>query len=177
LNSAARHSVGWDYLQFRTEEPDKRVKERKIDLVAAPCGTTVWIEGRRHIDFDTLLPIECKRLPTPKGADRDEREYVISRHSTTGGIQRFKEGHHGAGHALCAMIAYIEEDSSMFLCTAISQWITELAASGLAGWTTNEILYIERDDKAKGVAILRSSHARRKGLPDLDMRHLWVHMN
>jgi len=45
-------------------------------LVAASCGAAVWIEGRCHIDFDPLLPIECKRLPTPRGKDSDEREYV-----------------------------------------------------------------------------------------------------
>jgi hypothetical protein len=67
LNGAARHSVGWDFLQFRTEVPDELVRGRKIDLVSAPCGTTVWIEGRRHVDFDTIIPIECKRLPTPTG--------------------------------------------------------------------------------------------------------------
>lgn len=58
LNSAARHSTGWDFLQFRIEEPDEQNKGRKIDLVPAPCAATVWIEGRRHTDFDTILPIE-----------------------------------------------------------------------------------------------------------------------
>jgi hypothetical protein len=83
LNSAARRSTGWDFLQFRSEESDEQQKGRKIDLVASPCDATVWVEGRRCTDFDTLLPIECKRLPTPKGKDRDEREYVISRKTST----------------------------------------------------------------------------------------------
>jgi hypothetical protein len=100
LNSASRHSAGWDILQFRIEEPDEQNKGRRIDLVPAPCAATIWIEGRRHADFDALLPIECKRLPTPKDKDRDEREYVISRYSSTGGIQRFKTGHHGCAHTL-----------------------------------------------------------------------------
>ena len=50
-------------------------------------GVAICVEGRRHTDFDSLMPIECKRLPTPKGDDRDEREYVFSEHTSTGGIQ------------------------------------------------------------------------------------------
>lgn len=100
LNSAARHSNGWDFLQFRIEEPDEAYAGRKIDLIPAPSDATVWIEGRRHVDFDSLMPIECKRLPTPPGKDRDEREYVFNQNASTGGIQRFKDGHHGAVHLI-----------------------------------------------------------------------------
>src|SRR5580692_9734548 len=52
LNSAARHSRGWDILQFRTEEPDEREKSRSIDLVPAPSAAIVWVDGRRYVDFD-----------------------------------------------------------------------------------------------------------------------------
>src|SRR2546427_37316 len=51
LNSAARHSAGWDILQFRIEEPDEQDKTRKIDLAPAPCSATIWIEGRSYTDF------------------------------------------------------------------------------------------------------------------------------
>lgn len=112
LNSAARHSDGWDVLQFRPEETDEQERGRKVDLVAAPCGATIWIDGRRHADFDALMPIECKRLPTPPGKNRDEREYVFNQHASTGGIQRFKEGHHGAAHSLAGMIGYVQENTA-----------------------------------------------------------------
>jgi len=177
LNSASRRSVGWDFLQFRIEEPDEQEKSRRIDLVPAPCATTVWIEGRRHVDFDPLLPIECKRLPTPKGKNRDEREYVINRHAATGGIQRFKEGHHGAAHSLCAMIAYVQEENSMYWTTCVSQWITELIESGQPGWTAKDILVLEHEDETQQVAVLRSFHTREHGLSEIEMRHLWVAMN
>lgn len=177
LNSAARHSGGWDFLQFRIEEPDEQHAGRKIDLVPAPCDTTVWIEGRRHTDFDTLLPIECKRLPTPKENDRDEREYVISRHSSTGGIQRFKAGHHGATHTLGAMIAYVQEETAAVWQKRVSGWISELAESGHVGWTAKDSIHLERNTEAIGLAIFRSSHTRDKGLPEIELRHLWVQMN
>jgi hypothetical protein len=111
LNSSARHSEGWDILQFRTEEPDEHNRGRKIDLVPAPSGVNIWVDGRQHTDFDTLLPIECKRLPTPTGSNRDEREYVFSKFGSTGGIQRFKAGHHGGQHKLGAMIGYIQNEA------------------------------------------------------------------
>jgi hypothetical protein len=177
LNSAARRSTGWDFLQFRTEEPDDKTRGRKLDLVAAPCDTTVWIEGRRHVDFDTLLPIECKRLPTPKDKDRDEREYVISRHGSTGGIQRFKAGHHGASHRLGAMIAYVQQETRIFWNTQITEWIKDLAATGHTGWTAKDLLELVNDDNALQLATFRSSHTRENGLPDVELRHLWISMN
>lgn len=177
LNSAARHSSGWDILQFRTEEPDEQVKGRKIDLVPAPSDATVWVEGRRHVDFDPLLPIECKRLPTPNDKERDEREYVFNRNASTGGIQRFKAGHHGAVHKLGAMIAYIQQETSMFWNTRVAEWINDLIASGQKNWTAKDLLHLEQDDATRQVAVLRSFHTREKDLPEIELRHLWVQMN
>ena len=177
LNSAARHSGGWDFLQFRIEEPDEQTKGRKIDLVPAPCDATVWIEGRRHVDFDPLLPIECKRLPTPKAKERDEREYVINRHASTGGIQRFKAGHHGAGHKLGAMIAYVQEETRMIWNTRVAEWIENLVAVGQPGWTAQDLLQLEHDDETLQLAVFRSSHTRENNLPEIELRHLWIEMN
>lgn len=177
LNSAARLSGGWDFLQFRIEEPDDQHKGRKIDLVPAPCAATIWIEGRRHVDFDPILPIECKRLPTPKDKERDEREYVISGHASTGGIQRFKAGHHGASHELGAMTAYVQQETRTFWNTRVAEWIKELVESGKIGWTAKDLLRLEQDDEALQLAVLRSSHTRENSLPDIELCHIWVQMN
>lgn len=177
LNSAARRSIGWDFLQFRTEEPDEQTKGRKIDLVPAPSDTTVWIEGRRHVDFDPLLPIECKRLPTPKDKDRDEREYVINRHASTGGIQRFKAGHHGASHKLGAMIAYVQQETRMFWNTRVAEWIKDLVESGQTGWTAQDLLQLDHDYETLQLIVFRSSHTRENDLPEIELRHLWIEMN
>jgi hypothetical protein len=177
LNSAARRSSGWDILQFRTEEPDERSKGRRVDLVPAPCGTVVWVEGRRYYDFDALLPIECKRLPTPNDPRRDEREYVISKVASTGGIQRFKAGHHGGGHRLGAMIGYVQQETREFWNMRIAEWIKEIVASGQNGWTENDLLQLESDDATLKLAVLRSSHSRESGLPEIEICHLWVQMN
>lgn len=177
LNSAARHSAGWDILQFRVEEPDEHHKGRKIDLVPAPCGAAICVEGRRHTDFDSLMPIECKRLPTPRGADRDEREYVISHHTSTGGIQRFKAGNHGGAHTLGAMVGYVQEETTGFWNSRIANWIGELVASGQPGWTAKDLLRLEREDAASRFAVLQSSHDRQNDLAAIDLRHFWMEMN
>jgi hypothetical protein len=177
LNSAARLSPGWDFLQFRIEEPDEQYRGRKIDLVASPCATTVWIEGRLHTDFDILMPIECKRLPTPKGEERDEREYVVSRYSSTGGIQRFKAGHHGSRHTLGAMIGYMQEGTTDVWNRRLAEWIGELAAAIQTGWTAKDLVELEYHLEESGLTVLRSSHTRVNGLPEIELRHLWVMMD
>jgi hypothetical protein len=177
LNSVSRHSIGWDYFQFRTEVPDEMYEIRKIDLAPSPCGATVWIEGRRVTDFEILFPIECKRLPTPKGTNRDEREYVVSGYSSGGGIQRFKAGHHGAAHEFAAMIAYVEKETMVFWDKRVRGWIKELAKSGEPGWTTKDFLRLEHNDMIQRIALLRSVHVRDGGLRNIEIHHLWVNMN
>ena len=176
LSSVAHHSAGWDCLQFRTETPDEQHRNRKIDLVPSPRGAIIWVEGRRHTEFDALLPIECKRLPTPKDARRDEREYVFSRHSSTGGIQRFKAGHHGAAHEVGAMIAYIQDGTIALWNQRVASWIMDVVRSAEPGWTTADLLQMDRDDQTSGVAVLHSLHSRAAGLRTIRLQHLWVRM-
>lgn len=174
LNSAARHSPGWDILQFRVEEPDEEKPGRTIDLVASPCGPTIWIDGRRCTQFDSLLPLECKRLPTPDGAARDAREYVISQHSTTGGIQRFKAGHHAASHSRAAMIGYVQAETAPVWLDRVNGWITELQTDGARGWSADDTLKADTSTMPEGVSAYRSRHARTGDLSEIDLRHIWV---
>jgi hypothetical protein len=177
LNSVARRSAGWDILQFKTEQPDEKHKGRKIDLAPSPSGTTIYIEGRRHTDFDSLMPIECKRLPIPKAIDRDEREYVVSRFSSTGGIQRFKAGHHGATHTFGAMIGYVQEETTTVWEERVAKWITDLVDTAQPGWTAKDLLHLEQKDTIQRMAVFRSSHERQFGLAEIELRHVWIEMN
>lgn len=93
-------------LQFRREESDEADNHRSVGLVASPSGQVILIEDHEYNEYQTPLPIECKRLPTPIGTSRDEREYLISDFSTTDGVHRFKADHHGASHERAAMIGY-----------------------------------------------------------------------
>lgn len=175
LNSAARHE-GFDFVQFRTEEPDEVKPGRKLDLVPAPRGEAIWLDQRRHTDFDPLMPIECKRLPTPADAERDEREYVISEQATTGGIQRFKSGLHGAAHNLGAMIGYIQEETAPVWVTRVAAWIDDLVSRGTPGWTAEDHLLLTGNDDGARLTLLGSSHARDAGLPNIELHHMWIQM-
>ncbi|MDN8037871.1 hypothetical protein [Burkholderia vietnamiensis] len=177
LNTAARHSTGWDILQFRVEEPDELRKGRKVDLIASPCGPTIWIDGRRCTQFDTLLPIECKRLPTPKSKDRDEREYVINGLATTGGIQRFKEGLHGGTHSRAAMIGYVQAETPQFWQGRLNGWIADLDVAKCPGWSLHDLIGSEFSFGASGLVMYHSEHVRTGGLPKISIRHLWIAMN
>ena len=175
LNSASRKSAGWDYLQFRMEEPDEVVRGRAIDLVAAPSGELVWIDGRRYSQYEPLLPLECKRLPTPSGPGRDEREYLHSRHGSRGGIQRFKAGDHGAAHNHAALIAYLQSDDIPTWYSRVEKWTADLAVEA-AEWTADDRLQLNLHDDARGLGRLSSTHARGRGLPAIILDHLWVRM-
>lgn len=176
LNSAARKSKGWDILQFRTEVPDEIQPGRTIDLTASPCAETVLVEGRGYGDFDMLMPIECKRLPTPSGAKRDEREYVFSDRSSTGGIQRFKAGAHGAAHIVGAMIAYIQSEPANVWHDRVCNWIQQLAADGQRGWSNDDIIYLDADKHEQSLSIYQSRHARFGTLSEINLTHLWIVM-
>lgn len=176
LNGVTRKSAGWDVLQFRIEEPDETKLSRRIDLVAAPAGEVIWIEGRRHDDFDTLLPIECKRLPTPKRQDRDKREYLRVANGSTGGVQRFKAGLHGVAHEQAVMIAYVQTDSIVTWIKRLDCWIRVLSRVGTSGWSHDDRLNLVRHDAHLRIAVLSSEHQRELNLSKIALRHLWVEM-
>lgn len=175
LNSSAYRSTDWSHVQFRTETSDETRGNRKIDLTVKPLAAVLIIEGRRHSQFEALFPIECKRLPTPKGKDRDEREYVTNKFGTTGGIQRFKFGHHGATHTFMAMIAYVQEDSFSYWFNQVNGWILNLAAEPDSTWNDSDILEL-LSERTSGISILKSRHLREGGLDECELRHLWITM-
>jgi len=177
LNSAAYYSTAWSHVQFRTETGDETRGGRKIDLTVKPRAAVIIIEGRRHSQFDALFPIECKRIPTPKGKDRDEREYVTTEFGTTGGIQRFKFGYHGAAHTFAAMIAYVQEGSFPHWLCQVNRWIQGLAAGPNSAWSDSDIIQPLSDDRVTGIAILKSWHRREGGLDGCELRHLWISMS
>jgi hypothetical protein len=175
LNSASRHS-GWDFLQFRREEPDETNARRSIDLAVAPSGSLIWIAGREYSEYRTLLPIECKRMPTPTGTDRDEREYLFSRFSSAGGVQRFKAGHHGAAHLRAAMIGYIQDRDIPFWRAQLDAWIDGIVEDAVSGWSAADKFELRTHDAVARVASLRTNHLRLSGLAPIQIDHLWIEM-
>ena len=176
LNSACYWSRGFDMLQFRTEERDEVNHRRASDLTIAPRGPTLLVEGRSYTDFDTIVPVECKRLPTPRKNNRSEREYVVSNPGTAdGGIQRFKVGAHASVHTLAGMIAYVQDDTPNVWEHKVQTWIDDLTVSSKE-WTTADRLHQVSDDPVSKVRTLNSVHARPGSLADIKLHHMWVVM-
>jgi hypothetical protein len=175
LNSVSRHS-GWDFLQFKQEEPDSVSGGRTVDLAVAPSGHTVSIRGRHYSEYETMLPIECKRLPIPTAKDRDPREYLYSRFKTTGGVDRFKRGHHGAGHTRAAMIGYIQAHDVAHWRAELDTWIDALEKAGTSGWATADRLNLISHDLAVRAARLHSTNSRVSPLDPIAIDHLWIEM-
>lgn len=173
LNSASRHS-SWDFLQFRQEEPDTVAGGRTVDLAVAPAGAILTIAGKSYSEYQTILPVECKRLPIPTGADRDPREYVFSAFSTTGGVDRFKRGYHGAAHTRAAMIGYIQDKNIPHWKAQLDDWISGLATAGTGSWATADKLNLATYDATNRAAHLNSVHARAMSLAPIALDHLWV---
>ncbi|MFC6327701.1 hypothetical protein [Alloalcanivorax gelatiniphagus] len=176
LASVSRHTPGWDFLQFKREEPDEVGAGREIDLAVAPSGAVIWIEGRQYTKYQTLLPIECKRLPTPPGSKRDRREYIYSSFSSTGGIHRFKVGHHASAHVRAVMVAYIQEKDIRTWAKQLDRWIDELEMSLEGDWSLEDKLIMTSQDSVSKTALFRSTHMRGLGLKKIRIDHLWIEM-
>ncbi|MBK8260534.1 MAG: hypothetical protein IPK80_04250 [Nannocystis sp.] len=170
LNAAARAHL--DIIHFQTERPDPARPSRTIDLAAQPSAQPIYVAGRRFTKFDLLLPIECKRLPTPSGGRRDPREYVTTGARPGGGIQRFKLGLHGSAHTHAILIAYIQSDDPARWLPQINAWIAEAAAADPA-WTGEELA---PEPAAAPVFRARSSHSRPAPAAAIEISHLWIRL-
>ncbi len=177
LNSVSRKSKGFDGLQFNRESRDEYQRQRTSDLSVSPLDDVLLVDGRQFTKYDNVLALECKRLPTPRSNDRDEREYLYSKFGSRGGIQRFKAGLHASQHRLVGMIGYIQVGESQSWLTTVNQWIDNVALEDTSlEWSSNDHLAITRSDVSGTVCRLTSVHSRRDGLQAIRVEHLWVQM-
>lgn len=176
LNDAARSTPGLDAFKFQRETRDDSKGGRNLDIAAKPSNCSIWIGDRHYSPYDIFLPIECKRLPTPTAKRRDPREYLFSSKSSTGGVQRFKNGVHAANHAFAAMIGYVQDQDIPHWESEIGKWIDELSIAAPPLWSANDRLEMEHHDTGGRHALLKSTHARANGLSDIAMNHLWIEL-
>ena len=174
LNGEAHYSM--DVIQFITEPLDSVQSGRRLDIAAQPSRAQISVAGRSYTRFDVLLPIECKRLPTP--ADRrDEREYVVvGGTGTTGGIQRFKLGAHGSAHAMAVIIGYIQDGDAKQWLQSVNGWLAE---EGVVDplWAGEQLTAVAKA-KANDNDVYRfhSIHRRLRGAGNVGLWHLWIMM-
>jgi hypothetical protein len=140
--------------------------------VATDIG--VYIRNNRYF----FCCIEAKRLPTPQGKDRDEREYVFvsqekingkKKFKGNGGIQRFKESKHASRLPYSIMIGYIQDNKDVdYWLSKINRWIMDLANTGL--WRNEDCL--NKYDSNKCDRFL-SSH-KRNDETTITLHHYWI---
>ena len=177
LNSSRTRS-NFPMAFFHHEEPQST--NRRVDLSALP-DKPMLIGAKLYTIRDPFIVFECKRLPAPS-KDR-EKEYVTGgKEKTSGGIQRFKLGHHGAELDLVAMIGYVQERSFGDWHHKINEWILELASDTTADtcvWNANEILEPLHEYVTKNIASYQSVHirTRSKSNDEIKIHHLWIAMN
>lgn len=154
---------------------------RSMDMALKPDEKFVFL-ARTYTKYDTVLAIECKRLPAP-ARDR-EREYVSGGDKTTGGIQRFKLSEHGAGLPVAVMVGYIQSGLAQIWFEKINRWIVELIGDGTGDglrWRIGEKVEAIRYDGNKATARGRSLHPRvsknAMRCEPVRIEHLWVIMS
>lgn len=178
LNQAARHQ-GFEVIQF-TQEPIQS-SSRRADIGVFTPGTII-VEGRDYDDFVQLLPIECKRLPTPSDSRRSDCEYVhgVTGHRT-GAIERFKHALHGGSNHRAMIIAYVQQGAFTDWLNTINARLKVLADDGVDGglWTPAELLNAN-EVAQQSMQKLGSLHRRNgsQALSDrIELMHLWLQMN
>jgi hypothetical protein len=178
LDGAARHR-GLDSIRFVQE--GIQAGSRRTDIGVMVPGR-ITVEGRCYEDFVQLLPIECKRLPTPPDKRRSDCEYVhgLTGHRT-GAIERFKHGLHGPTNKCAMIIAYVQAESLNHWKAVINKRLQKMASKGADDglWKPAELLNAEDSHLSKGCMKLRSNHRRLHALssPLVEIEHLWISMN
>ncbi len=175
LDSCARNN----FPMVRFDHEEYQLGHRRVDLSASTVKSTL-IGMKLHTIYDPFLVLEGKRLPAP--SHEREKEYVTGgEESTSGGIQRFKLGLHGAGMNPVAMIGYIQKRSASDWHREINDWISRLCSgeeSDGCVWNENEKLEQFEEDKSNGISNCRSVHKRtgRELGDEIEIYHLWVKM-
>lgn len=134
-----------------SQELEIFLNRRSTDEVFKFKGQWVYSDSNRQPDFGVItvednnpfgftnvfFEIEAKRLPTGYGR---EKEYV---EGNLGGIQRFKEGHHGKDLSQSAMVGYVQKETCLHWHTEINKWIANLINANSEGhivWNETDLL-------------------------------------
>jgi hypothetical protein len=179
LDKASRRQC-FDSIRF-LQEPIQ-ASGRNADIGVMPLDN-IMVEGICYHDFEQLLPIECKRLPTPSGGRRSDMEYVrgVPGHRT-GGIERFKHGLHGPTNQHALMLAYVQAESFAHWLIAINARLTKLATDRADDGIWNPTKPLSSCTSTRGAEVHRLKSCHRRLSPPcssdkVEMEHLWLRMN
>jgi len=178
LDRASRHN--FDSIRF-LQEPIQG-SGRNADIGALPVDS-ITVEGITYQDYEQLLPIECKRLPTPSGSRRSDLEYVHGMPGQrTGGIERFKHGLHGRENPRALMIAYVQAESFTHWHKLINERLAKLADDRADSGDWSPVESLSCVAPSSGTDVQRYSSRHRRHSPPccsdcVEMEHLWLVTN
>lgn len=152
---------------------ERQSRQGKSDFIF--CFQYKYLGSKRSVDigvvpqgsFEAFFVIEAKRLPSTKTKD-----YVMG---NTGGIERFKKGHHGKGLVVSAMLGYIQKESFEYWHNKVNIWIADLK-TGLNDeleWCGKDHLRSIKSNSE--MSLFQSDHSRSKQ-KSIALYHFWLNM-
>lgn len=176
-----------ELFSFYPEDPENESCSRTLDY-GVYQRIQLLVGSRLLGATDRLYGIEAKRLPThtsPIDQPEREREYVVGHwkfHASpnkriSGGIERFKEGLHGADLEHVGMIAFVQYHDSRHWFSEINHWISDLVRiqrlkSHRANWTHSDLLW-GKSQRCPRFAEYHSIHERYNRTP-VRIAHFWL---
>lgn len=165
------------YLDGKIEESIQPIFKFSNQAKRADIGVYL---GRQYNSYNTNMFcwIESKRLPTPKSARRDEREYVFVNHlqnqfEGNGGIERFKLNKHGEGLPVAIMFGYVQSNTFEYWEEKVNQWL-QTYSSMVPSYPNEKLERI-----GPNVNRFRSIHQRidyknMQPMQDITIYHFWI---
>lgn len=163
------------YLDGKIEEAIQPIFKFSNQAKRADIGVYL---GRQYNSYNTNIFcwIEAKRLPTPKSARRDEREYVFVDHSQfkeNGGIERFKLNKHGEGLPVAIMFGYVQSNTFEYWEEKVNQWL-QTYSSMVPSYPNEKLVRIDSNANRFQSNHLRIEHKNMQQINDIRIYHFWI---
>lgn len=139
------------------------------------CFQYKYISSRRSVDiavlhegsFKAFFVIEAKRLPPT-----NTKDYV---QGNTGGIERFKKGHHGQGLFVSAMLGYVQNNGFEHWHSQVNSWIDNLNpnSNDVITWCKKDRL--RKVESSENMGLYTSIHSRPEQ-KSISLYHFWLNM-
>ncbi|MFV1976798.1 MAG: hypothetical protein ACC651_13690 [Candidatus Scalindua sp.] len=152
---------------------ETQARQNNSDLLF--CFQYKYISSRRSVDiavvhegsFKAFFVIEAKRLPPA-----NTKDYVQGK---TGGIERFKKGHHGQGLFVSAMLGYVQKKGFEYWHSNVNSWIDNLTPNSNDAITWCGKDRLRKVESSEDMGLYTSTHSRPEQ-KSISLYHFWLNM-
>jgi hypothetical protein len=151
--------------KFQNQTPDR--DSNRITDIAVKIQRSE--KGKFHTENSAFCWIEAKRLKFPNHSN----EYVFG---DTGGIERFKRGHHAPKLLFSIMVGYIQDHDANYWLERVNDKIMDLSKNSTDGtieWSEQDKLQSENGDLFS-IFLAKSENSRLKQNDKIILHHYWV---